>query len=1078
MTPVWIRSIVYALSVYSSSSLVGENWTVSATADTGASGTFRWAIEQLNHAGTGTILFDPSIQGATVTLLRSLPKLGDVEGMIGNATGPFLRIDGSGVLTAFTIQGGTISINNLSFIGVMTIDSGASLIFGPSASFPLGCRLINEGQLVLSGPSGTLSAHMMGSGSVEVLSGTLFFNGSNAYGGTTTIGNGATLTILSPSAFPQLSPIVDNGALIVSLPVGATTSASQPVSGSGTVHVEQGTLTLTGLNVYEGFTRIGPNGILQIGASSALPAHGSVSNFGTLSFQNEEGIALPGVISGSGKVVMDGFQGAVQLTGTNTYAGGTQLKKGTIQIATPTALGTGPIRFEGGTLELLSSFTGSFAATTTVAAGGTLTLDGVTAAYMGLVQGEGPLYCKGNGSLSFEGSNTYTGPLTIGPDILFEVNTDQALASEVITNDGQLVFNVPSATVTAQITGRGSVSLNGPGDFSVIQSSNTYTGGTIISEGILSVNDPNAINSGPLVVKREGSVEPLVSCSTPVIVGEGGGSLSPARGVTFTIQGQMTSPSNAPLSILGEGSVVMSADSTSTALLTLGDDVLGGKLVMQSAGCAGPVKVSRGALLQGSGSTQDLTNTGSIVLYPPLPPGTDTLTVWGDYTQAANAVMQVAIDGPGYATQIQVAQAADLDGTLIVTASPQGAYAYGETYRILIAGEDLSTSFSRVELPSIPRLAIFYDIDPGLKLVVTAQSVLEGAQVVGYNPQQVRSNVDHIVHIPRSDFITVLSSLKELDTSVLSAALDQLHPAPLGAFALVNMNTNERITSLLTGGRCCQEGSIAPFAYFYDQKRVGEQCGFRAQAVGLVASLHFCVQKCYLLGLGSAYSSSAVQWREGRGSGRMDKVSLGLYTQYSSPSASLEGSVIGGCDVFKVTRSLSFTTIDRSAVHERGGYDVTAHVGGSKNLALGRFDISPFFKVMYSYLYQKGFTERGAQSLDLTVRGSHSQMLRSECGLKGSSSWRMGREGDFTATMHLSGVHSCFLVKRHYSAHFFQQEPSYQVRTWSHPLYLIVPGLDLDFYWGSGLHFSVQASVELNSQMLTQKYAGRLGWCF
>ena len=130
------------------------------------------------------------------------------------------------------------------------------------------------------------------------------------------------------------------------------------------------------------------------------------------------------------------------------------------------------------------------------------------------------------------------------------------------------------------------------------------------------------------------------------------------------------------------------------------------------------------------------------------------------------------------------------------------------------------------------------------------------------------------------------------------------------------------------------------------------------------------------------------------------------------------------------------------------------------------------------YLYQKGFTESGAQSLDLSVKGKHSDLLRSEVGLSFTSSFHMGKRGCFAPTIWLSGINECYLFKDHYRATFIDQTPSFAVRGFSHPIYLISPGLDLSFMFGCGLNLAARYSAELNGEITAQKLDARLEWFF
>ena len=92
-----------------------------------------------------------------------------------------------------------------------------------------------------------------------------------------------------------------------------------------------GTLTLTGTNIYTGNTTINA-GTLQLGNGGITGSiTGDVTNNGILAFDRSNELPFAGNISGNGRVTQIGI-GTTILTGTNTYAGGTTINAGTLQL--------------------------------------------------------------------------------------------------------------------------------------------------------------------------------------------------------------------------------------------------------------------------------------------------------------------------------------------------------------------------------------------------------------------------------------------------------------------------------------------------------------------------------------------------------------------------------------------------------------------------------------------------------------------------------------------------------------------------------------------------------------------------
>jgi autotransporter-associated beta strand protein len=119
-------------------------------------------------------------------------------------------------------------------------------------------------------------------------------------------------------------------------------------------------------------------------------------------------------ISGTGRLVKSG-NGALALTGNNSYSGGTVVQDGTLTVGSRTALGTGSVNVTGGTLTLGSEvvgITGDYSQT-----GGTLALDAAN----------GPLQIKGQASIEGAALHLAFGQTTPAAGARFEVLSANAL---------------------------------------------------------------------------------------------------------------------------------------------------------------------------------------------------------------------------------------------------------------------------------------------------------------------------------------------------------------------------------------------------------------------------------------------------------------------------------------------------------------------------------------------------------------------------------------------------------------------------------------------------------------------------
>ena len=265
----------------------------------------------------------------------------------------------------------------------------------------------------------------------------------------------------------SLSGDVSNESLLVFDRSDAMTFAGT-ISGTGAfVQRGSGTTILTGANSYSGKTTI-ESGTIQIGngGTTGQLGSGALVNNGTLAFNRSDTLTVGSALSGAGALKQMG-PGTLILTGANSYAGGTTIEGGTLQLG------------DGGS-------NGSLV--------GNVRNDGVLAfnrqdrfTFDGAVSGSGQLHQMGPGTTILTGANTYTGTTAISGGTLQVGNggTTGQLGSGAVVNHGTLVFDRSDlVTVQSPITGSGNVIQAGSGTL-FLTGDHSYSGSTLVRAGTL-----------------------------------------------------------------------------------------------------------------------------------------------------------------------------------------------------------------------------------------------------------------------------------------------------------------------------------------------------------------------------------------------------------------------------------------------------------------------------------------------------------------------------------------------------------------------------------------------------------------
>ncbi|EKC5840307.1 autotransporter outer membrane beta-barrel domain-containing protein [Salmonella enterica] len=433
--------------------------------------------------------------------------------------------------------------------------------------------------------------------------GTLILNAENTYTGGTTI-SGGTLVATNVDALGT-GDVTDDATL--ELNTGGT--FDNAISGSGQV-VKSGdeTLTLSGTNTYSGGTLIS-GGTLVASNVEALGT-GDVTNDAVLEL-NTSG-DFDNALSGSGQVEKSG-DGTLTLSGSNTYTGGTLISGGTLVASNVEALGTGDVTNDA-VLELNT--------------GGT---------FDNAISGSGQVVKSGDDALTLSGSNTYTGGTIISGGTLVATNVD-ALGSGDVTDNATLELNT-GGTFDNAISGSGQVVKSGD-DVLTLSGANSYSGGTLISDGTLVASNVEALGTGD------------VTDNATLELNTGG-----------TFDNAISGSGKVEKS--GDGTLTLSGSNTYTG----GTTISGGTLVATSVEALGSGDVTDNAVLElNTGGTFDnvISGSGQVVKS-----GDDALTLSGANTYTGGTTIN---GGTLVASNVEALGSGDIDNYASLQLNASGQF--------------------------------------------------------------------------------------------------------------------------------------------------------------------------------------------------------------------------------------------------------------------------------------------------------------------------------------------------------------------------------------------------------------------
>ena len=559
----------------------------------------RSIVVQAGGVAPAAVIFNNSAVDYTISNASGNVGITGLTGITKAGTGK-VTLSGANTYSGQTsINGGTLSIDSSASLGDGSVTNTIAIAGGTLQSNGANLALTTNQTVALGIGGGTVdvtSTNLLtipgvvsgSTGLTKIGTGTLVLSGANTFGGGTTItagtlqlGDGTTNGTAGTGA------IIDNATLALDNASAQTIAAG--ISGSGNVVVMNAgsAVTLSGANSYSGGTTVATASTLRAGAGSALGT-GPLALSGHLDLN---GTALIiGALSGSSTgVITSGIAGAASITttiasGSSTFAGVIQNGSGVValtksglgtQVLTNASTFTGGTTINAGTLQLGDGSTNGSVDAGVITNNATLAINNGSAQTLAAgISGPGNVVVMNAGSaVTLSGANSYSGGTTVNAASALRVGSSTALGSGTVTLNGQLDLNgnalavgvlsgpgtgvitstaAGAASITTTIAsgtstfagviqdGSGVVALTKSGlGTQILSNANTFTGGTTISAGTLTLASTGSLGNTAITVSSGATFAALAGSGTNSAgttgAGSSGAALTLNSGSIFTM---------------------------------------------------------------------------------------------------------------------------------------------------------------------------------------------------------------------------------------------------------------------------------------------------------------------------------------------------------------------------------------------------------------------------------------------------------------------------------------------------------------------------------------------------------------
>lgn len=377
------------------------------------------------------------------------------------------------------------------------------------------------------------------------------------------------------------------------------------------------------------------------------------------------------------------------------------------------------------------------------------------------------------------------------------------------------------------------------------------------------------------------------------------------------------------------------------------------------------------------------------------------------------------------------------------------------------------------------------------------------------NTLSVATNLDTYVPEPYSDLETVYFALDYLNWNnpqlntkqvqyiqAFQESLNQICPEKYAALPLLAVRNSivfetalfDRFLYQHCSCNTCTCSPKYPTFWAYGLGEVGKQenheyfTGFKYKTGGAVAGFDYQPKDALIVGGCIAGMGNSLQWFNEGGKDKSGNLKLGLYTRYVPECFFIDGILSGGYTWSSTHRNIQFPAIDafgglfRTAQAHPKAHDVEIAVQSGYKFE-NFWCVTPLARLSYLYNKQHQFTEEGADSLNLAVKGFSNQTVRLQVGGDMMHTIETSRY-TFIPQLRLFWARDFFIDKRTITAGLSAIATDFDIQTHHEIGNRFLIGAGLTFKAFDCLSLFAQYDAEVNKQFTSQIINGGFNWMF